>query len=277
MKKDAAARVLPFAKMQAIGNDFVVLHDPEDAYDPSWTGFYRWLCDRRFGVGADGVILVKPSTAADLRYVHLNSDGSPAELCGNGSRCFVWYAHHVLGLGPTVTFEVDGKTMHGHMDGEEVAVELSAPSEVHLRPGVLEETTLEEGGFARVGVPHYVLFVPDVGSVDVVRLGRKYRHHPWFPDGTNVDFVEVVSSTEVRVRTYERGVEGETLGCGTGAVAAAAVGRALGRTRPELKLVFPGGSVRVRFGDQGNTVELRGPVALVFQGELFLAKDPGEF
>ena len=277
MKTKATTRLLPFAKMQAIGNDFVVLHDPEDAYDPSWAGFYRWLCDRHFGVGADGVILVKPSAVADLRYVHLNSDGSPAELCGNGSRCFVWYAHHILGLGSVVEFEADGKVVRGRVKNEEVAVELSVPPEMRLRPGVLEERGLEEGGFVRVGVPHYVLFTPEVDTVDVAQLGRKYRYHPWFPAGTNVDFVQVVGPNELRVRTYERGVEEETLGCGTGAVAAAAVGRALGRTGPELKLIFPGGSVDVRFQDAGGTVELRGPVALVFLGETYLTRAPEEF
>ena len=275
MAENGAARRLPFAKMQAIGNDFVIIHDPEDRFDPAWAGFYRWVCDRHFGVGADGVILVKPSAAADLRYVHLNSDGSPAEMCGNGSRCFVWYAHRVLGLDSSLTFEVDGRVVSGGVRGNEVTVELQAPSEVRLRPGLLEEPGLEEGGLAKVGVPHYVLYVPDVGSVDVLGLGRKYRYHPWFPAGTNVDFVQVVSPSELRVRTYERGVEGETLGCGTGAVASFAISRALNKVEPTVELSFPGGRVRVR--ESSGSLELEGPATLVFQGELLLPREPQEF
>ncbi|MDZ7372655.1 MAG: diaminopimelate epimerase [candidate division KSB1 bacterium] len=264
---------LRFVKAQAAGNDFIIFDNRDGKISPGWKGFVRWLCDRHYGIGADGVILVESSERADFRYRHLNSDGSPAGMCGNGSRCVLRFAHEGLALPAALRFEMDGVIYRGTVAPGRVTVEFPSLPRVDVAP-LVAEAGLYPLGFLDVGVPHLVLLVDDVDRVDVAELGRRLRHHPAFPFGTNVDFVQVVGRAGLRVRTFERGVEGETLACGTGAVASAAATRSAGLVEAEVEVRFPGGTVEVRLCE--NKVELSGQAKLVFRGEIALPRAPWE-
>ncbi|MDZ7295647.1 MAG: diaminopimelate epimerase [candidate division KSB1 bacterium] len=257
-----------FVKISATGNDFVVFDNRNGHVDVvrhlQWCS---WLCQRRVGVGADGVILVQRSATADFCYVHINSDGSIAEMCGNGSRAVAFFAH-VEGIAQSpVRFEIGGKVYTARVDGSRVTTYFVPPAPPRFALCLPEEHFLDEGGFIDTGVPHYVLFAQDVQGLDVVGLGRKYRHHPAFaPRGANVDFVQVLDRNTLRMRTYERGVEDETLACGTGAVAASIVAHLRRGCVSPLAVEVPGGVLQVSFDRTLQEVTLTGDVEVVFEG-----------
>jgi diaminopimelate epimerase len=225
-------------------------------------------------IGADGVLLIE-NPRSSLRFTNLrftmryfNRDGRESEMCGNGARACAFYAHH-HGLAPAeMQFEVSGDLYQAAVTGHQVRLRMQKPRDLRLLPGVLEDTGMEEGGFVNTGVPHYILFVSDVEKVEATALGKKYRHHPAFqPAGTNVNFVALTGPSRLQLRTYERGVEEETLACGTGTVASALM------THLQKKMPFPihvvtrGGELTV-YGADG--LELEGEVRLVYHGEFQL-------
>ena len=276
-------RKLPFIKMNGAGNDFVVLDNRNGQTVLDALAVVR-LCDRHRGVGADGVLVVEapaPRPSADFRMRYYNADGGEAEMCGNGARCFARYAARLSGANPDlVTFQTMAGLIRARLDGEKVRLDMSVPTD-GARLGALAldgGSTFPEGYFLNTGVPHVVVPVQDVETVDVDPLGRSIRYHDRFaPRGTNANFIERVSPTEIILRTYERGVEGETLACGTGATASALI-------HAELNEVDGAGTVevRVRSGDTlhiGFTrtgpltfenVTLAGPADFVFGGEISL-------
>ena len=214
---------IPFYKMQGAGNDFVVIdHQPGLDY----AAFARKVCDRHLGVGADGVLVLEASTTADHRMRIINADGSEAEMCGNGARCMAVYIVHKFAVVPEqFTIETLAGKLHASAKEETSCVQLSEPKDyranIELRIGEQKLTA----HFINTGVPHTVIFVTGLGDFDVHGLGRVIRHHPAFgAKGTNVNFVERVKDGVVAVRTYERGVEAETMACGTGSVASALIG-----------------------------------------------------
>ena len=259
----------PFAKYEGAGNDFVLVDTRDNDFRPDAAQIAR-LCDRHFGIGADGLMTLSASRNADCTMRYYNADGSEGEMCGNGARCFALFAEH-LGIGGSVKrFDAtDGR--------HEALVRRSDSSSGEVEVGMIDVDDIAAGDdwwFLNTGVPHYVEFVADPAQVDVVGRGREIRHDlARFPQGTNVDFVQFLGPARLRMRTYERGVEAETLACGTGAVAAALVAY---HTRKDestkFRVLVPGGELAVAFepvpGGNGRFVNIRltGPARRVFEG-----------
>jgi len=264
-----------FTKAHGNGNDFIVVDewDGERVKDPS--AFAGRYCDRRFGVGGDGVLFLRrPEDASnDMRMVILQPDGGEAEMCGNGARCLVRYAveEGYVGEGEQVRVETLAGVREAVCEGEQVRVEMGVPSldadEVPAERAVVENEVEDLTVTAvNTGVPHAVTFVDNLSDMDVEETAPPVRHADVFPEGANVDFVER-DGEAFRVRTFERGVEAETLACGTGAVAVAAVARRLGKTdEDEVRVEKSGGSLTITFDGDG-TAYMRGPAVLVYEGE----------
>ncbi len=260
-----------FFKYQATGNDFVIIDNRAPARRFS-TDQIGQVCDRRFGVGADGLILIENDPAQNFSLVYYNADGTQS-LCGNGCRAAVQLASS-LGL-------VNGKASFTAFDGVHQA-EIVRPGMVRLRMhDVSKVDKLGDDFYLNTGSPHYVRFVDEVRSYPVVEEGRKIRHDERFhPGGTNANFVQRLDNNTIFVRTYERGVEDETLSCGTGIVASAIAASYRGFLSP-VHVQAPGGSLSVEFrneqpagssGHDGTFVDifLTGPAKLVFEGDLEL-------
>ncbi len=266
--------VLEFQKMNGAGNDFVLVDNRERKLSFEARQITR-LCDRHRGVGADGLILLVPcgSGKADWAWQFYNSDGSAGEMCGNGARCFARFVRKVTGSDRNFTFETEAGVISAEFKGDLVTINLTAPA--HLRLG--DEVPLRGGKTTihsvNTGVPHAVLFVPDADEAMVLDLGPEIRRHPHFgPRGTNVNFVQVTGPNQIRVRTFERGVEGETLACGTGVSAAALVAaRVHGFTSPVRVRVQGGDELEVSFevrAGEFSDVKLSGPADFAFEGRI---------
>lgn len=269
---------LPFWKMHGAGNDFILIDNRDGAFPVGDSAWISRTCRRRTGVGADGVILVEPSEQAGFRMRFINPDGREVEMCGNGARCVARLARDIGAVADSMTIEtVAGPLSAKILDDDRVRVGMTPPTDwtaqAELR--VYDETLSYNK--VNTGVPHVVVQVPDVDAVDVASLGRAIRRHPTFaPDGTNANFVQLAGTDGIRVRTYERGVEAETLACGTGVTAVALVLALHGLAQSPLAMrVASGDTLIVAFEGQGNefgNVTLEGPVAYVFQGELAYRK-----
>ena len=266
---------IDFTKMHGAGNDFVVINNLARKLALTIEQI-RFLCDRRFGVGADGLLLLEPAAAdgVDATMIYYNADGSRAEMCGNGARCFSAFAfERHLGRGGRIRFTTDA----GVVGAEEVdglyRIELTPPNSL-VRDRAI---ALKEGSAVihsvNTGVPHAVRFVNDVAQVDIRALGAEIRYHADFaPKGTNVNVAQVQADGLVRIRTYERGVEDETLACGTGVTAVGIMAHLVhGVERPVRVQVAGGDVLQVDFekDDAGiRKVTLTGPAVTVFTGSV---------
>lgn len=263
-------KVQRFAKYEGAGNDFILL-DGRDGLPPLDAARIARLCDRHFGIGADGLMtLLRPAAGdCDCSMRYYNADGSAGEMCGNGGRCFALFAHHLGISGEVKRFDsIDGLHTARIVRADALAgtVELGMIDVGRIDAGA--------GGWLALntGVPHYVELVDDVDAVDLCGRGRAIRRDlARFPEGTNVDFVTVTDAGRLRIRTYERGVEDETLACGTGAVAAAiAVNRLLQPAVERFTIAARGGELRVDFrrtdDDRYTGIRLSGPARKVFEG-----------
>jgi diaminopimelate epimerase len=267
---------IPFAKMSGTGNDFVII-DNRRLLVPhgQQAELARRLCRRMFSVGADGVIFIEDSHSADFSWQFYNADGSLGEMCGNGARCAARFAYRHNIAGRKMTFATLAGTIEAEVgeQEDEVRVRMTVPRDFRLG------LCLELGGMTRsvdfvdTGVPHAVLLVED-DDVPVAEWGRVVRFHPLFgTKGSNADFVKLLPDGRLKVRTYERGVEAETMACGTGAVASALIGALrLGLSSP-VYIVTSGGEVLTIFfeisaGPAADQVFLQGPTRLVYTGEL---------
>ena len=266
--------VLDFTKMNGAGNDFVLIDNRAQKVKLSREQVVR-LCDRHRGVGADGVILLVPNTSgkADWAWDFYNSDGSAGEMCGNGARCFSRFVQRLTGVAGGFAFETGAGIINASFEGERVTINLTPPTDLRLNQEVPLSTGKETLHSVNTGVPHAVLFVPDADRAMVAQLGPEIRRHAHFgPKGTNVNFVQRVGPNRIRVRTFERGVEGETLACGTGVTASALVSARLhGFTSPVKVQVQGGEELEVRFKDEGagfGDVRLSGPAQFVFEGRI---------
>ena len=256
-----------FTKMSATGNDFIVIDNRSGILNCDRDKeFLSRICQRKVSVGADGVILLESSKRCDFKYVHMNSDGSIAEMCGNGSRAISYFAHSKGIVAQNAKFEILGKIYQVKINGNMVTTDFNSPVDQKFNLGIVSESYLQEGGFINSGVPHLVLFVKDVNAVDVANIGRKYRHQKEFSEGTNVDFVQVERSNFLKVRTFERGVEGETLACGTGAVASAIISNKKGLTTPPITVQYAGGELGIDFKKNFKNITLTGKVDLIYTG-----------
>ncbi len=262
--------------MNGAGNDFVLIDDRPQNLKLSPKQIAR-LCDRHRGIGADGLILLVPcaSGKADWAWRFFNSDGSTGEMCGNGARCFARFLKKRVGAGREFTFETEAGIIRASFAGEQVTVDMTKPEGLQLN-----ETLPLAGGSQTVhslntGVPHAVLFVPDADKAMVQQLGPEIRRHQRFaPKGTNVNFVQVLGPSNIRVRTFERGVEGETLACGTGVTASALIASRVHQFVSPIKvLVQSGDQLEVSFAESNGSfagVRLSGPAEFVFQGKIEL-------
>jgi len=230
--------------MTGAGNDFIVIDDRENVVGADARELAKQLCRRRFSVGADGLILIVPSARADFRMRYFNADGSEADMCGNGGRCVAKFAFENQIAGRSMTFESSSGLHEAEvLDGGDVCLKMADPRAILLRNRQLLVGEERDVHRINTGVPHAVIEVAKLDDFPVVDVGRIVRYHSDFmPEGTNADFMQVLDEHTVALRTYERGVEDETLACGTGAVAAALISAALGKTKPPV-------SVRTRGGD----------------------------
>ncbi len=260
---------IEFAKYEGAGNDFILIDNRKQVFRPEPQAVAR-LCDRHFGIGADGLMTLTRSDAGICLMRYFNADGSEGEMCGNGARCFALFVRHLGLCDETCRFEAaDGphEARLRTVNGPAGEIELGMIPVSEIRP-------VGAGWSLNTGVPHYVEFVDDVQAVDVCGRGRKIRHDAeHFPQGTNVDFVEVLASGKLRIRTYERGVENETLACGTGATAAAlAVHFALQPDVRQFDIEVRGGRLSVRFQHDDarryTDIRLTGPARRVFGGTI---------
>ena len=260
--------------MNGAGNDFVVFDNRELKRNLS-TEQIAFLCHRQFGVGADGLLAVEPdSQGADFRMRYYNADGGEAEMCGNGARCFARYVRPLKSSSASqVSFRTQAGLIEAEFHGGEISVQLTAPQQLKLNDSVvLKDRTLIVHSL-NTGVPHAVVFVEDLEQTPIVEWGRELRYHAHFsPKGTNVNFVQLLGKNQIRVRTYERGVEGETLACGTGVTASAILAHLVhGVEKPVRVKVQSGDWLGVSFEKSGEdfaNVKLQGPAVIVFQGEI---------
>jgi diaminopimelate epimerase len=260
--------------MNGAGNDFVLIDNRARQMTLQPAQIAR-LCDRHKGVGADGVILLAPcpSGKADWAWDFYNSDGSSAEMCGNGARCFARFVRRLTGGSGPLSFATRAGVITARFEGKKVTVNLTPPKELRLRQQVPLSLGPTEMHSLDTGVPHAVLFVPEADKAMVLALGAEIRKHPHFaPRGTNVNFVQVLGPGQIRVRTYERGVEGETLACGTGVTAAALITAELrGFPSPVQVQVQSGDALEISFDRTNGSftqVSLAGPAEFVFEGRI---------
>ena len=264
--------MLSFTKMNGAGNDFVMVDNRSGKLALPGDRIAR-LCDRHRGVGADGLIAAESpaGSAAHLRMRYFNADGGEAEMCGNGARCFARFGARLLGVSDSLVFETLAGTLTANLHGDRVQLAMSTPH------GTALGTNLSAAGealvvhFLNTGVPHAVVFRDDLASTNVRQLGAALRYHPHFaPKGTNANFAAILPDGSLELRTYERGVEDETLACGTGVVASALLHHLLHKaTSPVAVKVRGGDTLSVHFERAAETfqnVTLTGPADFVFEG-----------
>lgn len=254
-----------FYKYHGTGNDFIMVDNRTDVFPKNNTKLIKHLCDRRFGIGADGLILLENDPNADFRMVYYNSDGNESTMCGNGGRCLVAFAKR-LGI-------IENDAHFIAVDGPHHA-SVTKDNLISLQMKDVNNVTIyEDYVYLDTGSPHHVEMVDDLATIDVKKIGAAIRYSGSYGvKGSNVNFVDQEETDKFSVRTYERGVEDETLSCGTGVTAVAIAMKVLGKTDADvIKLITPGGQLEVSFlqdGKQFKEVFLTGPATFVFKGTI---------
>jgi len=270
------ATTLSFLKMNGAGNDFVMLDNRDLSLNLDRDNIAH-LCDRHRGIGADGLLAVEPAQGTgDFRMRYYNADGGEAEMCGNGARCFARFVNklHHNSL-EKVSFETQAGIISAEFFGDQVRINMSEPHSFKLHEELTFEGLPVIVHSVNTGVPHAVVLVEDLENTDVRRMGAWLRYHQVFaPKGTNANFVQVIEPGKISIRTYERGVEDETLACGTGMVACALVHHEIiGVNAPVQVTVKGGDTLQVGFekvDERYQNVTLHGPADFVFQGDVTL-------
>lgn len=264
---------IPFWKMHGAANDFILVDDRALTFPAEDRRWIASICARRTGIGAEGLILIQPSHAAHFRMRFFNPDGSEVEMCGNGARCVARLAHG-LGVAPAqMRFETIAGIVGALVRGQQVALNMTEPKDWRLNRTLQIDGNTIPYHFVNSGVPHVVVRVEDLDNTPVATLGRAIRYHSDFaPVGTNANFVCVLGRDLLRVRTYERGVEAETLACGTGIVASGLIAARLGWVHLPVRVQAASGDVLEvnghMSGDAITDVTLTGPAVHVFHGEI---------
>jgi diaminopimelate epimerase len=267
--------MLRFMKMNGAGNDFVMIDNRVGDLHLGSDQIAK-ICDRHRGVGADGVlVLERAANGADFRMRYYNADGGEAEMCGNGARCFARYADRVAGPREKVSFETPAGVIGAELQGELVRLAMSEPKDMQLGMTIALPERKVAAHFVNSGVPHVVVPVDDLEETDVRGLGSAIRRHELFaPKGANVNFLKERGPRQIAIRTYERGVEDETLACGTGVVASALIFAATKNVESPIGVRVRGANeLQVGFekaGDQFQNVTLTGPAEFVFEGTIDL-------
>jgi diaminopimelate epimerase len=267
--------MLRFTKMDGAGNDFILVDNRAGDVHLDRSQITH-LCDRHRGIGADGILLLENSSKhGDFRMRYFNADGGEAEMCGNGARCFARFANEVAGVKGKISFETPAGVISAELAGDLVTLQMTEPTDLRLSVPLQVGAEKKIVHFINSGVPHAVVPVGQVGDVDVSQEGSVIRHHEAFsPKGANVNFMEKRGANKIAVRTYERGVEGETLACGTGVVASALVFAVTENAKGPIGVIARGGDeLQVGFkkkGTQFENVTLTGPAEFVFEGTIEL-------
>ena len=264
---------IPFAKMNGSGNDFILIDNRNGSAPADLPAFVRGVCRRKLSVGADGLILIETDAGHDFKWQFFNADGSRAEMCGNGARCAARFAF-VNGIaGNRMTFGTDAGTIAAEVIGEDVKIRMTDPVGLTLDEPLALAHGQQMVSHVNTGVPHVVIATDDLETVPVADRGREIRHHQHFaPAGTNVNFMAVRGPGAITVRTYERGVEDETLACGTGCVAAGLIAAVRhGWESPVAVTTRSGGVLTIHFERKGQgfgAVHLEGDARIVYTAEL---------
>lgn len=270
---------IAFTKASGAGNDFVLVDNFSGALKLDFPSFARAVCDRHFGVGADGLLVLEKSSTADFTMHYFNADGSWGGMCGNGGRCIARFAQMAGIAGPRQRFEALGYVYDADIGPVNVRLGMKNPGPLRNGLKIPVGATTHEASFLDTGAPHVVIFAQDPAATDVAGIGRAIRNHPLFqPEGTNVNFVRRTGPSSIDLRTYERGVEAETLACGTGSVASALVAAAtFGMPSPVSVRVRSGEDLMVHFtGAPGlwTDVRLEGSAHMLFTGSLIFQTNP---
>lgn len=253
---------IEFHKYQGTGNDFIIIDDRKAIFDSENTDLIRRLCDRKFGIGSDGLILIRKHPTLDFTMVFYNPDGSKS-FCGNGSRCAVQFVNdQQMFVKSEFSFEAIDGNHTGHIENKWVCISVN---------DLKECKKMDEDYFLNTGSPHYIRYVDQIEKAEVFAEGKKIRYDERFqPAGTNVNFVEI-SGKDIKVRTYERGVENETLSCGSGVTASALSAALKENLSSPITVHTPGGILSVSFirsEDRFSRIMLSGPAQFVFKGEI---------
>ncbi len=267
---------IPFMKLSGAGNDFVIINNLNrivDSDDTQFMNFVTKVCQRRMSVGADGVLLVEDAEDVDFRMRYFNADGGEVETCGNGARCISKFAFLHGIVSEKMRFLTNAGIYEAEVVGDNVKVGMSDPTDIRINVPLKLDDGEHTVGFANTGVPHVVFFVEDLKETDVFDMGQQTRYHSDFtPDGTNANFIYIHSEELLEIRTYERGVENETLACGTGSIASAIVSATLGKVKSPVSVKTASGVVlKIHFdlnNDEPKNVYLEGDARVIFAGEL---------
>jgi len=266
---------IPFMKMSGSGNDFILIDHRESILkEDHLKDFIRKVCQRRISIGADGLILIEPSQKADFKWRFYNADGSEAEMCGNGGRCAARFAYLKGMAGPSLKFETLAGILSAQVDGKRVKLEMTKPFGLKLDETISIDGEEQIFSSINTGVPHAVLFVEDLEGSDILRMGRAIRYHSYFaPSGTNVNFVQLGKGSQLSIRTYERGVEDETLACGTGAVASALIAAFKGLVKSPVSVKTRGSEVLTVYfkieAMEVKSVFFEGDVHIIYEAEMW--------
>ena len=254
---------LAFYKYQGTGNDFVIIDNRTSFFPKENKVLINKLCDRNFGVGGDGLILLENDDNVDFKMVYFNADGNQSTMCGNGGRCIVSFAKKLGVINNATTFNAIDGLHYATINNGIVSLQMIDVDTVELKNGYV---------FTNTGSPHHVEIVENISSFDVYNKGKEIRNGIYGSEGSNVNFVEQLDSNSFRIRTYERGVENETLACGTGATAAAIAMHNTNKTQAkEINIKVEGGQLSISFDVENNSyknVFLKGPAEFVFKGEI---------
>jgi diaminopimelate epimerase len=269
--------MIEFTKMNGSGNDFILIDNRDGSLVPAvgdLVAFVQKVCERKVSVGADGLIVIERSAKVDFKWRFFNADGSEVEMCGNGGRCAARFAHLKGIAGERVSFETVAGIIDAEVKGDVVKLRLTDPHKLVIDDEIRIGNQKLFVHSINTGVPHVVHFVRDVDAFDVFATGRAIRTHEHYqPAGTNANFASVIDGHTLKVRTYERGVEDETLACGTGSVASALIAARKGYVQgPVDVLVRSGETLRIHFEQAGEgfgKVYLEGKTKVVYQGELW--------
>lgn len=265
-----------FTKMVASGNDFIVIDNRDGVIDVT-PGLVRKICQRKFGIGANGVLIVERSKLADFRMRIINSDGSEAEMCGNGGRCIARFAQIKEIAKNKMKFETLAGIILAEVTNNRVKVKLTDPLNLFLNKKIRIKDKELTVHCLNTGVPHAVLILDEIEKVEVVESGKQIRWHQDFaPAGTNVNFIQVIDNQTIKIRTYERGVEDETLACGTGSAASACISSILELAKPPVKMITKSGEIlEIDFEKDKEVITnlyLTGDVQIVYEGVIMEVK-----
>ncbi len=255
---------LTFHKYQGAGNDFIIIDNREDLFPKNKTQIISKLCDRKFGIGADGLLLLEKSDTSDFKMIYFNADGNESTMCGNGGRCIVAFAKKIDLIDKETTFEAIDGIHFAQIEGALINLQMIDIQQIQHH---------KEHLFVNSGSPHHIVLTTHLKTCNVVSNGRKIRYGaPYFEEGSNVNFVEKIDENHFKVRTYERGVEDETLACGTGATAVAvAMYDANLTANNHLFIETEGGNLEVSFHKENDcytNIFLKGPATFIFSGEI---------